>query len=342
MAKTKEKLDYGALVSKLKREGPARLYLLCGEEDFLRERFVELLRGVCLGDGDGEFNYHRISGTKLDVSELSEAVESMPFFAERTLIEVRDFEVNSYKDAAAERLLDILSDVPEYATVALLTSAGSEPDGRLSFVKSLKKAGEYIEFTSQSHSQLYDWIRRHFAEAGKRIGIAECERLVFLSGQLMTGLLPEIDKIASYVNGDTVTVEDIEKVAHRIPEAQAFDLTDRISEKNYDGAAAVLSELLRCGEHPIKILALIGMQMRRIYAARVVLDSGGGREEYMKLIGAGSAFYADKLMKAASGFTAERLRQILVLCCEADYAMKRSAADDGDILTDLLLRVAVA
>lgn len=341
--KKKNTLDYGALQAKLSSQGPARLYLLCGEEDFLRQHFLGQLRTMCLGEGGSEFNHHRLSGAKLELSALSEAVDSMPFFSDRTLIEVGDFDVGAYRDAAADALLDILSDIPEFATVVLLTPVGVEPDGRLSLVKKIKQIGEYIDFTSQSHDQLTGWIVRHFAAAGKRIGAAECERLVFFSGELMTGLLPEINKLASYVSGDTVTVQDIEKVAHRIPAAQAFELTDLIGEGDFDGAAAVLSELMSIPEeHPIKVLALIGMQMRKIYAARLVLDSGGDKAALMSLVGTGSSYYGTKLANAAERFTAERLRQIMTLCCQADYAMKSSGADDKDILTDLLLRIAVA
>lgn len=342
MVKGRQKTDYTQEVKKLKSDGPDRLYLLCGEEDYLRERFLEQLRAICVGEKGGEFNYHRLSGVKLELSELSEAVDSMPFFSDRTLIEVRDFDVGEYRDEAADKLSAILSDIPDYATVALVSSVGNEPDGRLSLTKSIKKSGSFIEFTSQSASALNNWITRHFASRGKAVSPAVCERLVFFSGDLMTGLLPEIDKIASYVSGDEVTMADVEKLAHRIPEAQTFDLTDRLSEKNYDGAAAVLSELMRSGEHPIKTLAIIGGHMRKLYAARTVLDSGGGREECMKLVGTTSAFYADRMLRSAAGFTKERLGSILVLCCETDYRMKSSREEDDALLTELLLRMAVA
>lgn len=342
MAKQKVKTDYGQELKKLNTNGPCSLYLLCGEEVYLRERYFEQLRALCLGEGASEFNYHRLSGVKLELSELSEAVDSMPFFSEHTFIEVRDFDVSDYKDEAADRLNAILSDIPEYATLALLSPLGNEPDGRLTLTKNIKKAGQYIEFTAQGASSLNNWIMRHFASRGKQISPAVCERLVFFSGELMTGLLPEIEKIASYAPGDEVTAEDVEKLAHRLPEAQTFDLTDRLSEKDYDGAAAVLSELLRSGEHPIKTLAIIGGHMRKIYAARTVLDCGGGKAECMKLIGTTSAFYGDRMMRTAANFPAEWLRKILVLCCEADFKMKSSREEDDALLTELLLRMAVA
>ena len=48
MAK-KEKLDYTALIRQLRAEGPGKLYLLWGEETYLREQFTSELRRACLG-----------------------------------------------------------------------------------------------------------------------------------------------------------------------------------------------------------------------------------------------------------------------------------------------------
>ena len=52
-------------------------------------------------------------------------------------------------------------------------------------------------------------------------------------------------------------------------------------------------------------------------------------------------FLAEKLLTSAKGFTAARLKMAVELCAESDYRMKSSSEDDGDILKELLLRVAV-
>ncbi|MFR3289903.1 MAG: hypothetical protein ACLTSG_06280 [Lachnospiraceae bacterium] len=49
-------------------------------------------------------------------------------------------------------------------------------------------------------------------------------------------------------------------------------MTDYLAARDYDGAARTLADLMSMGEEPIAILAVIGMQMRRLYATRVALD----------------------------------------------------------------------
>ena len=338
--RNEEKTDYSALLKELKNNGPQRLYMLWGAEDYLTESFLAELKKLCLGDC-AEFNYHRLDGSSLDMQRLAEAAEAVPFMGEHTLVEVSGFQPNSIKDNSAEQLKDIISDLPEYATLVFVLPTGYEPDGRLTSVKSIKKYGSAIEFTSQPRNLLLRWINRRFAALGKNIGEAECERLIFVSGELMTRLVPEIEKIASYVSGDTVSMEHIDALAQHIPEADVFIMTERLSQRDFDGAAYLMAELLQSGEHPIMLLATIGMQLRKLYTIRVAVDAGKKREELMEVLGIKYPGIVDKLTQAARGFTTQRLKNAVELCAQCDYRMKSSSEDDEEILKELLLRIAV-
>lgn len=338
--KNKPKTDYSALLRELKEIGPARLYLLWGEEDYLRESFFQELKKRCLSGGDPDFNHHRLDGGGLSMQRLSEAVDAVPFLGEKVLVEVRNLDVNAVKEAEADRLKAIISDIPDYTSLVLLLPTGAEPDGRLGLVKAIKKHGEAIEFSLQPQNLLIGWIGRRFSALGKTISPRDCERLIFISGGQMTRLIPEIEKIAGFARGEQITAEDIEKTAQRIPEASVFELTDRLSERNFDAAAQLLGELLQSGEHPIKLLALIGFQLRRLYTAKVSLEHKLGRDFLMKAANLNYSFLADKLLKSAAGFSKAQLREAVRLCADADYRMKSSSEDDGDILKELLLRLA--
>ena len=338
--KEKTKFDYAKELHQLKSDGPARLYLLCGEEDYLRRSFLGELKKLCLGDAEEEFNYRRLSGNP-EPQQLSEAVESSPFFSERTLVEVKDFDINVCRDSQLERLKDILSDIPDYCTVALLTPAGREPDGRLAAVKAVKKLGRYIEFTVQDQAALVGWIGKRFAALGKSIGRREAEQLIFNAGALMNRLIPEIEKIAAAVHGDTVTAQDIDELVQRLPEAEVFEFTDQLAAGRFDTAAETLGELIRCPEEPAQLLARIGMQIRREYAAALALETGAGREQLMELTGVRFDFILQKLRSSAGRFTLKQLRSMVELCAVYDYKLKSTGTDGNELLRELFAALAV-
>ena len=320
MAKKKEEaFNYTAELRILRERGPERLYLLWGPEDYLREQFLSQLKKTCLPEGEDDFSYKRIDGPALDANAFQQAADAMPFMTEHTFVELRDVDINKLADADA--CLKTISDIPDYCTVVFVQNAQYEPDGRLRFVKTLRSEGKELKFTQQSQGMLTDWIVRRFAAAGKGI--------------------PEIDKIAAYASGDKVTQADVEAVANHIPEAVVFEMTELIAQKKINSALSVLSELLADrNNEPIMMLAVLGKQMRQLYAARLALEKNLGTKYVMEVCSMKYDYIASKLLTAAKGFTLDQLRRAVELCAETDYRMKSSGADPKELLKEAVVRIA--
>ena len=337
--KEEKKLSYVQELKKLKEGGPQRLYLMYGPEDYLREQFLLALKNVCIPEGEDSFSFKRLDGPELDGTELAEAIDAVPFMTERSFVEVRGVDINKLKNA--DEYIKILSDIPDYCTVAFVQSAQFEPDGRLKLIKAMKEKGCELRFTQQSQGQLVDWISRRFAAAGKSVDFEAVQRLIFISGDLMNKLIPEIEKVAAYAKNSRVTVSDVEAVAHHIPEAVVFSLSDQIARRNYERAAETLAELLSDkNNEPIALIALLGTQMRKLYAARIALEDGLGMKYIMDTCAIKYDFLAKNLAYSARGFTRPQLRRAIELCAEADYMMKSSAQDDEGLLKETVMRIA--
>ena len=337
--KNEEKFNYKAVVRKLKENGPQNLYLLWGPEDYLREYFLSEIKGLCLPDGDDSFSYKRMNGPDLDAVELQQAVDAIPFLSERSLVEVRSVDLNRLKDADA--VIKVLADIPDYCTVVFVQGTDFEPDGRLKQIKKLRSIAEEIEFTQQQQNELTRWIAKRFAALGKSIEFDASQRLIFISGDLMNRLIPEIDKIAAYAKGERVTVSDVEAVAHHIPEAVIFTMTDQISQKSLNNALATLSELLSDkNNEPIAMLGMLGLQMRRLYGAKLAQTQNLGAAYVKEVSGCKYDFQVTKLMQAARGYTLPQLKKAVELCAETDYRLKSSGEDDREIFKELVVRIA--
>ena len=342
MAKKKAnetKLDYAAEVRKLKSEGPKRLYLLRGEEDYLREQFLIALKAACLPEGENDFSYKRLDGPEIEYTEFEEAVDALPFMTERTFVEVRNADVNKLKDA--ELFLRLMGDIPDYCTAAFIIDSDYELDRRLKFTKGFMELVYDMSFSRQSKSLLYNWISRRFAAAGKRIEFEAVERLIFVSGSLMNQLIPEIEKIAAYTAGDCVTSADVDAVAHHIPEANVFEMIGHVAKREYNVAAGILAELISGNEdnEPIMVLSLIGAQMRKLYAAKLALEEGLGIKYVMSTCNMYES-YARQLVDQSRAFSFAQLKRAVELCAEADYKMKSSSEDDTELLKETFMSIA--
>ena len=279
MAKGKKKQeiqDYKVQLRALRQQGPGCLYLLWGREDYLREQYLLQLKKLCIPGGEDDFSYRRFDGAELDFQALADAIDAVPFLSERTLVEVRGYETNKCREEEADTLVRVISDLPDYCTLVFVMDTAFEPDGRLKTTKAFKKNGQLVQFTAQGESALVQWVGKHFAAHG--------------------------NKIAAYAQGDTVTRADILAVAQRIPEAVVYELTDCLANQDYDGAMRILADLLADKSNtPIFLLAVIGQQMRRLYAARLARRAGIGTSELREMLGVPYDFIAENLLRSARG-----------------------------------------
>ncbi|MBQ6274660.1 MAG: DNA polymerase III subunit delta [Oscillospiraceae bacterium] len=337
--KTEEKFNYSRALRILMEKGPEKLYLLWGPEDYLREHYLSQLKKLCLPDGEESFSFKRLNGPELDPRELEQAVDAVPFLSERSFVELRGVDLNRLKEG--ERILSVLSDIPDYCTVVFVQSAEFEPDGRIKLVKNLRGLCREIQFTRQTQGDLVPWIAKRFSALGKGIEMEAAQRLIFISGDLMNRLIPEIEKVAAYAKGEKVTVSDVEAVANHIPEAVIFQMTDLISQKKINNALEKLAELLSDkNNEPIPMLAMLGVQMRRLYAARLALERKLGAKYVMETCSCKYDFQANQLLQAARGFSLPQLIRAVELCAEADYRLKSEPVDDRELFKETVVRIA--
>ena len=334
--------NYKAEVAALKAEGPQRLYVLWGQEDYLREQFLAQVKSVCLPDGGDDFSMHRFDGANLDLHRLADAVDAMPFLSERSFIEVRGYDTNKAPEAEAAQLTALISDLPDYCTLVFVMAPDFALDGRLKLSKALKKHGKVLQFAPQSSDALVIWVSRRFGALSKRIARSDAEYLIEITGGLMNRMIPEIEKIASFAKEEVITRADIDAVTEKTPDAMVFEMTDRLAQGDRDGAMATLSELLAMKDaEPIALLAAIGGQMRRLYAAKICEQKRVGGSDAMELCDVRYDFLVQKLQRSARRFSLEALERSVALCAETDYAMKHTGADDLILLEDTLLKIMV-
>ena len=334
-----ENVNFRQLKKDLSEENIGKGYIFYGEETYLREYYLNDLRKKLVPAGFEEFNYHRLEGKGLSVQSLTEAVEAMPMMAEHTLVTVTDLDLFKLDESSRNALMEILSDVPEYCVLVFLyDTVAYKRDGKMKKLCAvLDKFVQEVEFCEQERAALVKWVRRRVAATGHDIDSATIDHLLFTCGTLMTDLVPEIAKIGAYAKGENITVADINAVADPVLDARVFDMTRRITEGNYDEAARVLGDLLRMQEEPIMILAAVGKELRKLYTARLALDSGKDKGWLKQLWGMKSDYPAELLLKAARKVDHTWCSEAVQRCQVLDRRLKSETGMDKEAALKLFL-----
>ena len=344
MAKQTEQPNTGLknLKTALKTGDFARLYFFYGEERYLLEYYLSALRKKLVDGPLEDFNYRRLTPETVNVQSLRDAVEAMPMMAEKTMVQVDDYDPFAQDETTRTRLTELFSDLPDYC--CLVFCYDTVPYSRSGKYKKLAEAiaqfGCEVEFPKQTAAELSDWITRHFRNYGKTISPDLCQYLIFVTGGTMTAMGMEIEKIACYSQAPAITKSDILAVVEPVLTAVMFDITDALAAGDYDTALSKLQDLLRQREEPISVLAAVGSHFRRLLSAKTVLSAGKGTETLMGMLNTGSDYYARKILSQAGRISEERIRQAVLLCFETDRQMKSSADDPARLLELLLLRLA--
>ena len=220
--------------------------------------------------------------------------------------------------------------------MAFRLNQGEEPNGKSKLVKFLRANAAEIRFTVQDQNMLFRWITRRFAFYGKGVEMEAAQRLIYLSGDQMKALIPEIEKIATYARGEKVTAADVNAVATRIAESDIFDLTDALAERRFNTASGLLADLLEQRDTSVPaILSLLSNQFRRL----LISADAGDTASVMELCNIKYEFMARRLLNSARNFRPEQLRHAIELCENADYRLKSEGADEKVLLKETLMRI---
>lgn len=324
----------------LKAGAPKNLYVFHGEEAYLRDYYLGELKKALLPPGLEDFNLHTAQGKDCSPEWLEQAVDCLPMMSQRTLVAVTDFDLFGGGEGQRDKLLSLLGALPDYCCLVFIYDLTPfKADGRSRLAALLKEKKAVVEFRRQEQGDLTDWIVRRFRAAGHTIDTEDAKYLIFLCGDLMTNLISEIGKIAAYSTTQRVTRQDIDAVAIPQVDAIVFQMTDAITRKDFDKAAAVLSDLLHDQQSPIMILSVMGKYFRQLYTARLCLEAGGDRETFMELWSMRYSYQADKLMDGARKFSLPWCRHAVRRCAETDVAMKSYGGDEEELLISLLMEL---
>ena len=318
-----------------------RLYFFHGEETFLLHHYLEQLKKILLDELTESFNFHKLNNETFDIQSFADSVENLPMMAENTFVWVDEIDIFKLNETDREKMIEILSDIPEYCTVVFsYVTTAWKPDKRLKKLwDAVDKNGLIVEFAKQEPRDLIPWVVRHFASRKKQISNDLCAYLIDITGGTMTALSGEIGKIAAYSGTDTIRKSDIDAVTEPVLDAIVFQMTDLLSQGEYGPALLKLQQLLKMQQEPLSILGAVGGHFRRLAAARILMDSGKGSSELMSLCSLGD-YPARKTMAAAGRFSARFYAKAAELVMETDNQIKTSFDDPERLLELLILRLA--
>lgn len=308
------------------------MYLLYGEEAYLRISFRNKLREAMVGEDT--MNYHYYTGKNIDVLEVKDMAETMPFFAERRLIVIEDSGL--FKSAAE----DWVSLVEHLSEATCLMFVETEVDKRSRLYKKISTLGYCACFMRQTEAQLGRWILGLLGQQQMKITKEALDALLERTGTDMECIKNETAKLVSYCMGkEGITTRDVEAVCAERLENRVFQMIEAMAAGQEEAALSLYYDLLALKEPSMRILYLIARQMNQLLMVRELSASGNSRDQIagaLKL----KPFIAGKLMGQARAFSVNQLKRYVTLCVEAEESVKTGKLGERLAVELVLVQIA--
>jgi DNA polymerase-3 subunit delta len=312
------------------------LLLLHGEEGYLVEQAARLVTQTVVSPENRDFNLTVVHGRDLKGSALVDQARTLPVFASRRLVVLRNVH-----EAPADQLeaFSAYLDDPVPETWLLVTAAAI--DKRRKFFQKFAQVGEVIEFRRLYENQLPQFIRDRAREAGRTFTGPALKLFCRRVGNNLAEVAAEIDKLTSYVGTrEFFEEDDVAAVVSDTRVESVFALTDALGSGERAVALRLLNRLLDDGQPPLLILSMLTRHFRQLWKARELLGQGAPQKELPRRIGV-SPYFLSGLLAQARRCPDARLREAFPRFLAADLALK-SGGDPRAHLEGLVFALCAA
>ncbi len=350
-------------------------YIRHGENELERDESVAKLRqDLATGDAAMvELNTTVFDGSRLTMGELRHACDTIPFMTSCRLVIVHGLltrlasgRKGEEQEGAAEQdpawkrtfrkdLAEYLPKLPPTTQLIFVEPTevkkgdpvleaaseqkekGRKEEEAAPAQKGRKEAQEPVKaFPCPRNRSLVGWIQKRVKDSRGKMNGDAADRLARLIGLDLRLLDQEIDKLLTYVDGKRpVTAEDVQTLVSHAREEKIFELVDCVGQRQTARALELLHYLLEQEEPALRILIMLGRQVRILIQVSELRKERLVPPEIASRLGL-APWMVDKFIKQAQKFDMAQLKAAHRRLVETDWAIKTGKMEET-LALDLLV-----
>ena len=313
------------------------IYVIAGKEDSLvnarcRELLDELLepsqRATGLFDAEA---------ASVLVSEVLDELRTVPFLTDKRVVLVKGAD----KFISENRpLLEKYFNKPCLTGRLILTVRTW--DARTNLAKKLSNVGKLIKVTPPKRSELPQRLMKYANDAhDKKLSMTAAILLIELTGDELTRLYSEIDKLALFADAEKfITPKHIESLIGHNRLFNAFTVIDAVIAGNAGAAVERLRGMFAQDKSAeFTVVGAFAFHFRRMFNAKVLLNKGVGSGEVANRFRIWS--HKDKFFAQLRQMSLKQIGGYLQQLAETDYAIKTGRTKAKVAMEQLVLQLSV-
>ena len=325
-------MDSLAFLERPRKGKPQPVYVLTGDEDFLKRQVVRALRRRLLGEEDDGFGYSSHPGEKAVWSAVHDELQTLPFLGGHRLVVVdaADPFVTKHR-AALEKYLA----APASTGVLVLDVKSWPANTRLA--KLIDNNGTIVCNTPPP-ARLPEWCARWcHSEHGKQLIAPAARLLVELIGPEMGLLDQELAKLATYAGeADKIEEADVDRLVGNSRAEEVWQIFESIGAGQAGKALRLFNRLLEQGNAPEAVLGAFSYQLRPLARAARLHAQGKPLAAALAAVGM-QPWRAQKAEVQMRHLGRRRLSRLYDWLLEIDLGMKGGSQLPKELLLERLI-----
>ncbi len=280
-------------------------------------------------DAHGDMALERLDGEDTGYDRIQEALQSLPFLADRKMVVLQSPSSNKQFIENAQKLLEDLPGTTDLIVV--------EPklDKRLGYYKYLKKQSGYSEYNELDENSLAKWLVALAKEKSAQLTLADAKYLIERVGSSQLVLASEVEKLSLYQSDVTRTAINALTVA--APQSTIFQLLEAAFAGNSRHVLQLYAEQRALKVEPQQIIAMLAWQLHIL-----ALVKSAGKEETPDSIARAAKLNPYVVRKSAGiarKLSMTQTRQLVHDLLITDERLKQEALNADDVLLEYLLQI---
>lgn len=224
-------------------------YILDGEDEYLIDGVLSLLRAAIIDEGFREFNLTRLEcSAKTGYSEISDALLELPMLTQKRLLELHN--PHKLRREVIEKTERTFNGTLEQGDNVVCLIYHREPgtswqnkNNRDKF-KTWAKDKALTISCSVNKQDIPRWIEFYLGLKGCSVSRSIVNEIQMRSGSSLADLKIQLDKLAVYAGHEPVTAEDVRAVIRRSTETKIWTYTEALTKGNLKDAVAACTSIL--------------------------------------------------------------------------------------------------
>jgi DNA polymerase-3 subunit delta len=317
------------------RDSHELIYVIAGKDDSLVNSLcLEVLDGL-LEPSQRATGFFDAEADSVSASDVFDELRTAPFLTDKRVVRIKGADDFISKNRP---LLETYFDNPCPTGRLILTV--SSWDSRTKLAKKLPKVGKLITVAAPTRKELPYRLIDYAKDAhNKKLNTTTAMLLIELTGEELTRLYREIDKLALY-SGDqkVITQNHIESLIGHNRLFNAFAVIDAIIAGNTGMAIERLRGMFDANKSTeYSVVGAFAYHIRKMFNAKILLDKGMQQrqiENKLRIWGNTNAFF-----KHLQKISLKQISSYLQQLAETDYRIKTGQEAARVIMEQLVIRL---